>query len=267
MNKKFLIIEYIKKKKSSYQIARQVNCWPMNIIRQLRKFGIPVRTKQEAGKNRPKPNKETRNKISRALKGKFKGKIHPNCGKGYRFKGEKNPNFKGGKPKCKDCNKVLSGYKSIRCRECYDNSKKGIRRPEHSKIMMGHSVSKETRTKLSIKHKEYCKRHINYFKGKNNPAWIDGRSYVNYPKEFKYLRKIIRKRDGYKCQRCGIIEKLHLVKYKQTLEIHHIDYNRENCKVVNLITLCKKCNLKANKDRDYWFAFYTYLIDSKKGGN
>jgi hypothetical protein len=32
----------------------------------------------------------------------------------------------------------------------------------------------------------------------------------------------------------------------------------------NLITLCKKCNMKANSNRDYWYAFYSYLMENRK---
>jgi len=33
--------------------------------------------------------------------------------------GPKNTNWKGGKPKCKFCNKILSSYATIQCRACY----------------------------------------------------------------------------------------------------------------------------------------------------
>jgi len=100
--------------------------------------------------------------------------------------------------------------------------------------------------------------------GKNNPAWIDGRSYLPYTSEFtNKLKYRIRERDTFTCQNCGIIEKTHLKTYKRVLDIHHIDYNKENCKETNLITLCQKCNLYANINRDYWYAYYSYIIKEK----
>lgn len=33
-------------------------------------------------------------------------------------KGNKHPNWKGGKPKCNLCGKILSHYKSKRCKKC-----------------------------------------------------------------------------------------------------------------------------------------------------
>ncbi len=46
-------------------------------------------------------------------------------------------------------------------------------------------------------------------------------------------------------------EKEHLIKYKCRLNIHHIDYNKNNCDEKNLISVCHSDNSKANKDRDY----------------
>ena len=76
------------------------------------------------------------------------------------------------------------------------------------------------------------------------------------------LKQKIRKRDSYICQNCGITEKIHKIKYGRILTVHHIDYNKQNCKESNLITVCLSCNLKANGNRDYWFAYYKYLIEN-----
>jgi len=54
-------------------------------------------------------------------------------------------------------------------------------------------------------------------------------------------------------------QKEHYEKYKRNIEVHHVDYNRFNCKENNLITLCKTDNIKANFNRDYWFAYFTYI--------
>lgn len=99
------------------------------------------------------------------------------------------------------------------------------------------------------------------YKGDKNPAWIDGSSYENYPVEFNdSLRESIRKRDNYICQNCGMTEEEHLIILGQVLEVHHIDYDKYNCKETNLITTCKQCNLRANYNRDYWQKYYTNKI-------
>ena len=92
---------------------------------------------------------------------------------------------------------------------------------------------------------------------KNHSFYIDGRSFEKYPREFnRSIRKKILLRDRYVCQNCSIIEKEHFKIYNRQLHIHHIDYNKKNCKETNLITLCQGCNLRANKNREYWKEFY-----------
>lgn len=100
------------------------------------------------------------------------------------------------------------------------------------------------------------------FKGKNNPNWNGGISKLPYSFRFSNeLKEKIRKRDNFICQHCGLKEENHFRgKKKINLTIHHIDYNKENCEDNNLIALCNPCNTRANSNRDYWFAHYSYLI-------
>jgi len=97
----------------------------------------------------------------------------------------------------------------------------------------------------------------------NKPGWIDGRSFKPYGIEFNIkLKKFIRHRDNYTCQNknCNIPEKECVTK----LNVHHIDYNKNNCDPINLIALCRTCNLRANGDRDYWKQYYQKIqIDRK----
>jgi len=97
--------------------------------------------------------------------------------------------------------------------------------------------------------------------GKNNPAYIDGRSYLPYPIEFnKDLKIKIKQRDNYTCQNCEMIEEEHIIVIGYGLTIHHIDYSKQNCEEDNLITLCNWCNLRANYNRDYWESYYKEKI-------
>lgn len=98
-------------------------------------------------------------------------------------------------------------------------------------------------------------------KGKNNPNWQGGISKLPYAFEFtEQLKEQIRKHDNYECKNCGITEEEHLIVYGLNLTIHHIDYNKENCKENNLITLCNGCNSRANFNRDFWKNYYTNKI-------
>lgn len=92
------------------------------------------------------------------------------------------------------------------------------------------------------------KSHIGKHCGKNSPLYIDGRSKLNnpYPEEFYIKRPIILKKDNYTCQICGITQRESIRKYNQYLHIHHIDENKKNNKLNNLITLCCSCHGKVH---------------------
>jgi len=47
------------------------------------------------------------------------------------------------------------------------------------------------------------------------------------------------------------------------ITIHHIDYVKKNCHPDNLITLCRSCNSRANKNRDYWQNLYQGMMMKK----
>lgn len=102
-------------------------------------------------------------------------------------------------------------------------------------------------------------------KGSLHVNWVEDRSLLEYPDTFNHeLKDYIRQRDKYICQNCGETETEHLIALKRVLLIHHIDYNKQNCNESNLITLCFKCNIRANYNRDYWYAYYTYITENFK---
>ncbi len=100
--------------------------------------------------------------------------------------------------------------------------------------------------------------------GINNPMYFNGLGYAPYSSEFNQkLKQKIKERDNFTCQCCGTTEKEHFRLVKQNLPVHHIDYNKFNCIDTNLITVCKLCNNSANGNRDYWFAYYTYIMEGR----
>ncbi len=57
-------------------------------------------------------------------------------------------------------------------------------------------------------------------------------------------------------------EEEHIIVYGKNLEVHHIDYNKQNNNINNLITLCHPCNVRANFNRNYWQEYYKKKVMS-----
>lgn len=121
-------------------------------------------------------------------------------------------------------------------------------RKKQSDAAMGRVWSEESKEKLS-------KSLKGKFSGEENPNWCGGISKLPYCFEFTNdLKEFIKWRDGYTCQNESCTKK------SNRLHIHHIDYNKQNCKPENLITLCNSCNSRANFSRDYWTGYYQQII-------
>lgn len=92
--------------------------------------------------------------------------------------------------------------------------------------------------------------------GEINPNWKGGLSFQFYPQTFNYkLKEMIRQRDNYTCRNCNFLQT------KQKLDIHHIDYDKQNCNASNLISLCRICHSKTNSNREYWTKYYREYQD------
>jgi hypothetical protein len=108
-----------------------------------------------------------------------------------------------------------------------------------SKSITGKIVSEATRKKMSER-----------MKGDKCPFWKGGISLNPYAVDWtKSLRIAIRERDKYTCQLCGKKQE------DVAFSVHHIDYNKLNCNIDNLITLCKNCHTKTNMNRNYWIKY------------
>ena len=104
--------------------------------------------------------------------------------------------------------------------------------------------------KFSKEFKEKARKR--WLKDKN-PSWKDGISFEKYGYDWTdVLKDSIRQRDNYVCQECGI----HQDELSYRLHVHHIDYNKKNCNPNNLISLCRKCHLKTNYNREYWLNYF-----------
>lgn len=156
---------------------------------------------------------------------------------------------------CIDCNKLILGYFK-RCLKCLIKFRKGSNNPNWRGGLYNNNYCK-------------CGNHITYgrkrcwncwrkelsklYKGKNNPAYINGKSHAPYPLKWtEELRELIRERDNYKCTIC----------HKYGKDVHHIDYNKQNCSKNNLITLCRKHHGNTSHNRDYWYTYFTYIMEN-----
>jgi len=91
------------------------------------------------------------------------------------------------------------------------------------------------------------------FSKENSPHWKGGISFEPYPFEFnKQIKERVRVRDNFKCQLCGVPQ----LECKQLHCSHHIDYDKKNCKIDNLILLCHKCHAYTNYNRNFWIKWF-----------
>jgi hypothetical protein len=107
----------------------------------------------------------------------------------------------------------------------------------------GKKLSEITRLKMSIN--RMGEKHWN---------WNNGSSFAPYPILFnKQLKDKVRVRDNFTCQLCKKPE----MECNRRLAVHHIDYNKSNVSLDNLIALCLSCHMKTNSNQDYWKQHFT----------
>lgn len=95
--------------------------------------------------------------------------------------------------------------------------------------------------------------------GERNPSWKGGTSYEPYcliwnEKEFK---EMVFERDRHECMNpiCN--------SNSSRLVRHHVDYNKKNCCLSNVVILCNGCNSRSNFNREYWKTFYQSILAEK----
>lgn len=149
-----------------------------------------------------------------------------------------------------------------------------------SKANKGRQIPEETKTRISQTLKEHYTINENPFKGKqHNPEskekisralkgkfrgnkasnWRGGISSFPYGIEWaNWLKEEIKERDENACQnpKCSKTKEL-------LLDVHHIDYNKENNDKMNLITICKKCHGKTQHHREYWTRYYQRVMNKR----
>ena len=165
---------------------------------------------------------------------------------------------------CKNCGEpFLTSNKGKYCDLSCSSSdnQNGRKHSDETKIKIGKSrkyfISEETKKKMSESHKGLFEgdKHPLYglISGENNPNWKGGISNNPYCPDWNILKKELKESDGNTCQNTLCEGR------SQRMTSHHIDYNKQHCHPINIITLCNSCNSRANGNRDWWQNLYTQL--------
>jgi len=130
---------------------------------------------------------------------------------------------------CMDCRVELKSSQAKRCITCDRIKRRG---GKYSTF----KICKECNSKCTG-FNGLCRSCAS--KGERNAMYIDGRSKEDYGFEFsESLKQIVRKRDNYKCQLCNCTS----LENNRELDVHHLDLNKSNNNIDNLIALCMKCH-------------------------
>jgi len=134
-------------------------------------------------------------------------------------------------------------------------SKPGFKQKWSSSEKVLKSRNSEWKRKISISRSGKCV-------GPDNHNWkggVSNRGYCGVWTDSEYY-VFIMERDNWKCKNP------YCWNASTKLSRHHIDYNKENCDISNIIVLCASCNSRANYNEKYWKRFYKRLrkeIDSE----
>lgn len=194
-------------------------------------FGI------ETAKNMKVFTDKHKQKISKSLIGKFKGKTYE------QIMGREKAEIRRKQQKLRFLGK--------------DNPFYNKKHNKKTKEIM--SLLKLGKTHEEIMGEENAKNWIKKMSGKNSPFWINGNSIKDYKNFTKRFKNYIRNRDNQICMICG----KHREKMNTALSIHHIDYNKHNSYPNNCISLCFDCHAKTNYNRKYWIEFFKSLLQER----
>jgi 5-methylcytosine-specific restriction endonuclease McrA len=142
----------------------------------------------------------------------------------------------------------------------YINSNPGIREGVNNPFH-GHTHSSDRKEywaknksgKYSCNSEQAEKQRANTPREEAHPNWLGGTSYEGYGPEFtRELKAVIKESYDYTCQACNVKTTI--------LDVHHIDYDKQNNASDNLVPLCKTCHGKSNFNREEWKNFFQKLL-------
>lgn len=119
-----------------------------------------------------------------------------------------------------------------------------------------HTVEAKRKIGRSLKGRKLTDAHKRKIseanKAENNHRWQGGISFEPYCHKFNNkIKEEVREKYGRTCLLCGKTEEDN----GRKLDVHHVDYNKEQgCNGYNfyLVPLCQECHGKITGDREYW---------------
>lgn len=137
--------------------------------------------------------------------------------------------------------------------------KTGVKRSSEMKKKLSETRKRKFASGELIVSEEAKKKLSEKMSSNKNPMWKGGKSFEPYTSDFNHkIKKIIQKRDKETCQLCNKNKK----ELNEALVVHHINYNKKDSSLNNLITLCNICHSKTNIKRDYWQEFFKIKINN-----
>jgi len=160
-----------------------------------------------------------------------------------------------------DCPRSSAYYRKFCGKDCYRTSRTGLTNPCYRgglkrsvceicgnefrhprKDVRRRTCSMRCRNELISRLQKASSFFIG-LSGEKHPNWKGGISFEPYAPVFKAIRADVKERDGGRCVLCKGMSKT---------VVHHIDYNKENADLTNLITLCRSCHGRTNYHRNFW---------------
>lgn len=253
MNKKFFISKevlydyYVIKKKSIKETADILHCSYSVIYRNMKFYNITRRNSGEAVKLKNITHNSNCQCCVCKRKRKEPHESYCTCLSCLNKKGISHPD------NCKCCSCCAK-------RKEYVGSKNGFYNKSHNEafkllqsLKMKEILKNPTDNPFYNKsHSEETKKRISLAKGGTGIPYEK----TEWGAEFDdNLKEQVRFRDSYKCRLCGCSQ----IENGRQLSVHHIDYNKMNCDVNNLISLCISCHMKTNNNRKYWVEMFDNL--------
>ena len=249
IDKEWLRVEYLDKMRSMRDIAKEVGCALTTIWARLREYNIPVRRRGEHNSKRYVVDKEW-------LEAEYLDKMRNTADIAEEIGCDGNivlhRLYEYGIP-VRSSNET----RKLTINDYYVLAKKhdfewiGDELPASNKVKTWWRCSQGHEWEIrysSIQQRNGCPVCARLgMRGENHPNWRGGTSFEPYGSGFdKVLKLKVRTRDNFTCQISGKPEN------GVAHSVHHIDYDKKNNRLWNLITLTKSWNGRVNANRDAW---------------